>query len=51
MLKGDREKTKDKKTAQMYLLTVIFCELIVEPGSLLRLEVSQHGGNYGADVF
>lgn len=35
----------------MYLLAVIFCELIVEPGSLLGLEISQHGGNYGADMF
>lgn len=35
----------------MYLLAVIFCELIVEPGSLLGLEISQHGGNYRADMF
>lgn len=35
----------------MHLLAVIFRELIMQPGSLLGLEISQHGGNYGADMF
>lgn len=33
------------------LLTVVLCELVEESASLLGLEVSQHGGDDGADVF
>lgn len=34
-----------------YLLAVVLCELVEEPASLLGLEISQHGGDDGADVF
>lgn len=33
------------------LLTVVLRELAEEPASLLGLEISQHGGDDGADVF
>lgn len=40
-----------KKMMKTYLLTVILCELVEESASLLGLEISQHRGNDGADVF
>lgn len=33
------------------LFTVILCELGEKSASLLGLEISQHGGDDGADVF
>lgn len=38
-------------TKKTNLLTVILCELVEESASLLGLEISQHGGDDGADVF
>lgn len=40
----------EKKIERTDLLTVVLCELVEEPASLLGLEISQHGGDDGADV-
>lgn len=37
--------------AKTNLLTVVLCELVEESASLLGLEISQHRGDNGADVF
>lgn len=42
-----KERTRIKGTD---LLTVILCKLVEESASLLGLEISQHGGDDGADV-
>lgn len=39
------------KMGKAHLLTVVLCELVEESASLLGLEISQHGGDDGADVF
>lgn len=44
-------KTEGKKKTLTNLLTVVLCELIEKSASLLGLEISQHGGDDGADVF
>lgn len=49
MTKRETQQEDDKKTTN--LLTVILCELVQESASLLGLEISQHGGDDGADVF
>lgn len=40
-----------KKQKKTNLLTVVLCELVEESAPLLGLEISQHGGDDGADVF
>lgn len=45
-----KRKTEGIKTSTN-LLTVVLCELIEKSASLLGLEISQHGGDDGADVF
>lgn len=46
--KKDGKEIKNIKRTD--LLTVVLCELVEESASLLRLEISQHGGDDGADV-
>lgn len=50
---GRRRIKKENRQRMMKtnLLTVILCELVEESASLLGLEISQHGGDDGADVF
>ena len=56
---GDRKHVKPSKqegntkmmTKKTHLLTVVLCKLVEESASLLRLEISQHGSDDGADVF
>lgn len=49
------EDDKKRKIARIWqntdLFTVVLCELGEKPASLLGLEISQHGGDDGADVF
>lgn len=40
-----------KNKSRTNLLAIVLGELIEESASLLGLEVSQHGGDDGADVF
>lgn len=49
--KRTRRTEEEKGKKETDLLTVIFCELGEESASLLGLEVSQHRGDDGANVF
>lgn len=46
-----RKTEGKKKKTSSNLLTVVLRELIEKSASLLGLEISQHGGDDGADVF
>ena len=48
MSKRGEQQEDDENTN---LLAVILCELGEESASLLGLEISQHGGDDGADMF